>query len=121
MTTQSIPVEARRSKVWFEDLPDKLESALASYDFDQSKDFEPLANLSEATLLEGVDVDPRTVIIAGSKLSAAATVYVKLQYDQNSKDAVYQNDGYPATVKFHLDGKTVIIDSIEPDVSSFYE
>lgn len=121
MSAHTIPVDARRTKIWFDELPEKLEIALAGYHFVQSKDFEPLAKLSEATLLEDIDIDPRAVIAAGSKLSAAGTVYVKLQYDQNSKDPIFQNDVYPVTIKFHLDGKNVIIDGVEPDVSSFYE
>ena len=119
MTIQTVPMDARRTDRWFKELPDKLDDAVKEYKFDSRPEFRPLLALSSGTLLESLDVDPRSITVAGKKWSAAGTAYIQLRDDINSDDPVVQADACPVTVRFRLEQHQVVIEGIDPDVSSF--
>jgi hypothetical protein len=119
--TAAVPVEARQTNSWFEDLPRVLEKATIDYGLESSPDFQPLADLSSATRLEGIDVDGESAVVSRDGWAAPATVYVTLVYDPNSDDPVELNDSYPATVHFGVDNGVIAINRIEPNTRSFYE
>jgi Predicted pPIWI-associating nuclease len=119
--TASVPIAARRSDLWFDDLPRLLEKAVADFDFENSDDFQSLADLSAATQLEGIDVDGDSAVVSKSGWTAPAAVYVTLVYDPNSDDPVELNDSYPATVHFRVSDGAVAVERIDPNTRSFYE
>jgi hypothetical protein len=120
MSAAPVPQDARKSSLWFEGLPQALRAAVEDYDFENSFEFQKLADLSAATQFEGLDVDSDSAIVSKSGWSAPGTVYVTLIYDPN-KEAVEINDSYPVTVYFSVTDGKVTIQKIDPDVRSFYE
>jgi hypothetical protein len=121
MTAQAtLPRELIRTETWFDELPDELNHALDDYDFASTAEFQSLAELSSATELVGVYADAESTVIQDDWLIAPGTVEVKLVYEPNSKDRTEIPDSYPARIFFTLDNHKVVIDRIEPDVSSFY-
>lgn len=121
MSAKRVPKEATKSEAWFDELPARLDEAVAAYDFENSSDFAPLADLSAATRFDGIDVDGESVVVLGTQWSAPGTVYVTLVYDPNN-EPVEIDDSYPITVFFSIGvDREVKIDEIEPDVRSFYE
>jgi Predicted pPIWI-associating nuclease len=121
MTAVKIARDARKSDFWFDELPDRLEAAVHSFDFENSPNFQPLQDLSAATRYSGIDVDPYSVVVKGKVWSAPGSVYVTLVYDPNN-EPVEIEDSYPITVNFTVDAdKEIEITEIEADVRSFYE
>ena len=119
--TASVPIAARRSDLWFDDLPRLLEKAVADYDFEKSDDFQPLADLSAATRFEGFDVDGDSAVVSKAGWTAPVAVYVTLVYDPKSDDPVEINDSYPATVHFRVVDGAVVVERIDTNTRSFYE
>jgi hypothetical protein len=121
MTAQAaLPRELIRTKAWSDDLPDELNYALDDFDFASTPEFQPLAELSAATELVGIYADAESTVIQEDCLIAPGTVEVKLVYEPNSKEPVEIPDSYPARIFFTLEDGKVLIDHVEPDVSSFY-
>lgn len=121
MSALSVPIAARRSELWFDDIPRLLEKAVADYDFTASEGFEPLTALSSATRFDGIDVGAESAVVSNDGWTAPGTVYVTLVYDPNSSEHVEIDDAYPIIVHFNVDNEQVNITKIETDVSSFYE
>jgi hypothetical protein len=116
-----IPVAARQSGQWFSGVATAINEAVAEYDFSSKPDFQPLADLSGATEFDGFDIDADSAVVAGSRWSVPATVYVTLVYDPSSTDPVTLNDAYPCVIHFEVKGDVVSVTSIEVDVQSFYD
>jgi hypothetical protein len=121
MSPLSVPQDARKSRMWFDDLPRVLRNAVEQFNFEDSPEFQTLADLSGATRLEGLDVDGDSAVVSNTGWSAPGSVYVTLVYDPNSKESVELSDSYPVTVYFTVNEEEVTIDRIVPDVRSFYE
>lgn len=121
MNAPAVPIAARRSELWFEDMPRLLEKAVADYDFEASSAFDPLKELSTATRLDGVDVGADSAVVSKDGWTAPGTAYVTLVYDPNGKEPVEIDDAYPIIIHFNVDNERVTISKIETDVSSFFE
>ncbi len=121
MNALSVPVDARKTDMWFRDLPRLIEKAVADFDFADSGDFAPLAELSASTQFEGLDVDGDSAVVSSEGWTAPGTAYVTLVYDPNSNEPVELNDSYPVTVHFSVRDQNVVVDRIEADTRSFYE
>jgi hypothetical protein len=119
--TVKIPVDAKHSDRWSNDLSDALDRAVASYDLSNSAYFEPLSDLSAATEFDGIDVDSSSAVVAGEDWRAPGTVYVTLVYEPNSIEPVRINDSYPTVVHFKVEEDRIKIKKIDVDVRSFYE
>lgn len=79
-----------------------------------------LAELSSQTVFEGVDVNTDSIIIrADDRFEALADVYVTLNYGGGDEEASL-SDGYPATVRGHIEGDMAVVDQVELDTGSFY-
>ena len=105
-------------------LAESLPAAVEVYPLADTDSWQPLADLSSQTLFEGLTVDPDAIVVQGKQYIAPGRVYVRLQYDPHSPDPVLLDESYPVRITFHLDGvgerEKVMIDSVEPDTSSFY-
>lgn len=121
MSALSVPQDARKSRLWFDDLPRVLRHAVEQFNFEESPEFQALTDLSAATRLEGLDVDGDSAVVSTAGWSAPGSVYVTLVYDPNSEESVELSDSYPVTVYFTVNGEEIAIDRIVPDVRSFYE
>jgi hypothetical protein len=107
---------------WFPELPKEMGKAVAATHLPDTQDWEELAELSSNTEFEYMEVDPSSAIVEGNQLIAPATVYVKLNYGSKN-DGTEFHDSYPARIFFiaNKEKKSVNVDRIEVDVSSFYE
>ena len=108
---------------WLPDMEEKLEAAVRSYPLTETVDWEVLDSLSQNTSFEGLEVQGKLVVVDGNQLVAPGSVYVRLSYG-DKEDVVSFSDSYPARVIFHVtsDGlaKTIIVDKVHIDTSSFY-
>ena len=121
------PVSARSNPEWFENLPDKLTTAVKDYNLPNTGDWSVLDELSSATQFEDIEVYGDDAVFEDGNFIAPATVYVQLVYAPNSEDPAVINDSYPARVHFQIErvGKNrkrvLKVERIEVDTSSFYE
>jgi len=122
--TNPAPMQlTQRSPFWFPELPDKLSRAVKEYKLVERPDWQPLEELSNQTLFEGIEVYGDAAVIEGDALIAPATIYVRLTYDPNSDDVVSFEDSYPARVFFSSDSKEkrVTVNKIHVDTTSFFQ
>jgi hypothetical protein len=121
MNVHMPPVEARRTKSWFANLPQILEDAFEQFDFESSDAYRSLCDLATVVTVEGHSIDAESSVIDNRKWIAPGTVYVTLVYDPNSNDPVELSDSYPITVYYSVKGNSVEINKVTADVSSFFE
>ncbi len=110
------------------DDPDKVDAILSAIsNLDQEAvqrlgGWDPLEEISSATLFDGIEGSPTGVFVTPEgNFEVSGTVYVTLQYG-GSRDSVSMSDSYPAIVSggFSEDGSPEI-QRIDVDNSSFYE
>ncbi len=120
-----IPVVPEAEEL-LDNIHDRLSEAASRYELADTSDWDPMAELSSATQLDGLSVDGlSTVKVGDGEFVAPAFVYVTLQYDPNSDDPVVFSDSYPARVFFRILGGAgtdeIKIEKIHIDNSSFFE
>jgi hypothetical protein len=121
-----VAVAARTQRDWFDELPQALSRAVDAYRLQETRDWQPMAELSSQTIYDGIRVFPNDAVFDGQDFIAPASVHVTLQFDPSSDDAVIFDDSYPARVFFSIEGsntssRKVVVRRIEVDNSSFYE
>jgi len=99
------------------DLDKKLQSAVDAYDLSVRGDFAKLAELSDRTVYDGIDVHSDASVIVGDRYFAPATVFVTLNYGNGEES---WSDSYPARVDFSLVEDEVRINSVDVDTSDFH-
>lgn len=103
---------------------DSVLSAISALELDQVQElggWDPLAEISAATIFDGLEGSPSGVFETDSDgFEVSATAYVTLQYGGRN-DHVSMSDSYPAIVRGRFDGGKPIFTEIEVDNSSFYE
>ena len=116
----SAPVRLTEKSGLFPGLPELLSKAVKDYDLPAKPDWRPLAELSNKTVFEGIEVFGDASIVEGTNLIAPANVYVRLTYDLDDSQFA---DSYPARVFFSVESgedKKIRINKIEVDTSTFY-
>lgn len=121
MNAHVVPIPARGSTFWQEEIPGKLVSSLDALDLNATEAFAELGKLAEQVSIDGYSLDIESAVIEGHQWVVPGTIFVDLTYDLASNDPVTMNDAYPIEVRFHLDTGEVRIDSVTTDTSSFFE
>jgi predicted pPIWI-associating nuclease len=96
--------------------------AISNYDPQKSPAWDDLDALSSHTYVDEIEAVPEGIFETDDGFSAAATVYVALNYgNQNDEEAI--SDSFPAQADGHFEAKgnkiTAVIDSFSVDTSSF--
>jgi hypothetical protein len=96
--------------------------AISQYDLAESQDWGDLEGLSSRTDIDGIEAVPEGIFETDEGFSAAATVYVNLQYG-GGDDGIATTDSFPAQAEGHFertdDRITAVIDSFSVDISSW--
>ena len=111
------PVRLTAKSGWFPRLPEELSKAVKDYDLPTKPDWRPLADLSNQTFFDGIEVFGDSSIVEGNKLVAPANIYVRLTYELDNTE--FKNS-YPARVFFSVKDNKVKIEKIEVDTSLSY-
>lgn len=121
MNMHSPTVAARGTDDWFPALPDKLEKAWATFDFNASEASAELQELASQVEVEGFSIDWDSSVVTEKQWFAPGTVFVTLRYALSSDQSEEMADSYPITICYRVDDDAVTITGCEADVSSFYE
>ena len=121
MNAHTVPMPARGSELWQDEIPTKLRQSMDNFDLKSTAASRSLNELAEKVHIDGYSIDIDSAVIDGNEWVVPGTIFVDLTYDLGSDDPVTLGDAYPIEVRFHLNGNDVNIDSIEADTSSFFE
>ncbi|MEQ1552481.1 MAG: hypothetical protein ABL922_14745 [Sphingorhabdus sp.] len=115
------PFQAKGTPEWTAELPDRLEAAFDSYDFENSEAYRDIRSLAQVVDTDGFSLDFESTVIEGKDWITPGTAFVVLHYDVGSDDPVELVDSFPITIKFSIEGQNIKVVDAEADVSSFYE
>lgn len=103
---------------------DRIIEAAGNLNFDDFQSLstaDDIADLSDNTQFEGLEISPDGVLkVNGDKFEASATVYLTLEYG-GSRGRVSIPDSYPAVIRGSIGGTSVEITEIRVDTGSFNE
>jgi hypothetical protein len=98
-------------------------AAVENYDLASSPEWQDLDALSNHTQLEAIEINPDGIFEGPpGSFQAVGSVYVTLNYGDR-RDSSSMSDSYPILVTGKLDraAKTVSVETVAVDTSSFYK
>jgi|SRR6266705_3465980 len=113
---------ARLKRVDDSELLQSIMKAVAEYDLASSPDWDNLDQLSKHTEFESLEANPDGIFEGPpGSFQVVGNVYVTLNYGDKG-DSSSMSDSYPVqlTGKYNPQTKTVSIDHVSIDTSSFY-
>lgn len=108
------------NRAWFDGLPRALDEALDDFDVTSTDAWKDVAELSQRTEFNEIEVYGEASVTENGKTFAPATVYVDLVYEPGP-DEVSFSESFPARIYFKSKDNEVTITDLSIDTSTFSE
>jgi len=100
----------------------QIVDAVQDFPLTDSASWPKLSELSDHTVLDGIEVDPAGIAIVENRFEGLMNVYVGLEYDKDSGEALVTSDAFTGRFKGHFSkaGKPEI-EEVTIDTTPFYQ
>jgi hypothetical protein len=100
----------------------RIVEAVQAQETTETNAWSDLDALSSSTVVDTVETFPEEIRIEGTTFSGPLTWYVVLRYGQDGDaDQLTTSESFPGSFEGHLENGVPIIDTMNVDVSSFYQ
>ena len=105
------------------DRRDEIVRAVENVEISSTDAWSSLDALATHVIVEGVDVDPESIIFEKDRthFKGALNIYLTLEYGSNNEDGFSNGTSFWGTFEGHFEGNAAKIDRVSVNTESFYQ